>query len=77
MLWRFGRVGVRVKSVEVVRVRETVEVIGRASIVRRRARVRLEVSIVGVGASMCAVGECACGQEGRAECTLNSSAVTA
>ena len=53
MLWRFGRVGVRVNSVEVVSVRKAVEATGRASMVRRTARamgwVRVEVSMVGGG----------------------------
>ena len=64
VLWRFGRVGVRVKSVEVVRVRKAVGVIGRARMVRRTARamgrVRVEVSMVGVGAGECAAVNVEC-----------------
>ena len=59
MLCRCGRRSVRVKSVDVVRVRAAVEVTGRASMVLRMARaidwVRLEVSIMTAGASVCAV----------------------
>jgi len=57
VVWTCGRVGVRVKSVVVVRVRAAVEVTGREVRARRRTRAigwdRLEVSIVGVGAGVC------------------------